>query len=96
MRNWLLVLLLVLAALVGYGLGARPVEAGSNTQAFSFPQTVLLIWENGRHEQRCAVVRQTGEFLVCGEQPSAAGNRAAMVWYNLRFIERVEEIPRGR
>jgi hypothetical protein len=96
MRNWLMILLVVLVALVGYRLGAHPVRAESSTPAFSYGQTVLLFWENGRQQQRCAVHRQAGDFVKCGDEPSADGGRSGTVWYNLRFIERVEEVPRGR
>jgi hypothetical protein len=96
MRNWLLILFVVLVALVGYRLGAHPVRAESNTPAFSYGQTVLLFSENGRQQQQCAVHRQAGDFVKCGDQLSADGGRSATVWYNLRFIERVEELPSAR
>ena len=91
MRNWFFVLLLALAGAGGYAVSPRAVQADPDAWAFSFGQTVLLTWEDGRRQQQCTVVRQRGDFLACGGQRSDPG-----VWYNLRFIERVEEVPGSR
>ncbi len=90
MRNWLLALVVVLAVFVGYTLAPRSARA-ETPQAFSFGQALILRWADGRGEQRCSVLRQQGDFVACADQGSTGGDRTGTVWYNLRFIERVEE-----
>lgn len=90
MRMSLLALFVVLAALVGYALAPGSVRAES-TPAFSYGQTLILTWQDGRGQERCSVHRQAGDFVACANQRSTVGDGTTTVWYNLRFIERAEE-----
>lgn len=90
MRHWLLTLLFVVAALVGYALAPLGILAEPAPAAFTYGHTLVLIREDGRKEQPCTVVRQRGDFVAC-----SAIKGSPTVWYNLRFVERVQETSGG-
>jgi hypothetical protein len=55
---------------------------------------VLLTFESGRNQQWCTVTSALGDFVGCTVErtPGVVDNRE--IWYNLRFIERVEKRER--
>lgn len=87
--------LLVLAALVGYAVGTRPVEAQAEQFPFATGQVVTLTLE-GSGTHRCLIEEIRGTFARCGDrsaqssstQSSSIGprERPEQWWVNLAQV----------
>ena len=92
-HSWFVPVLLVLAALAGYAVGARPVQA----QAEQFPFQVGDIvefsfqYDSGR---QCRVEELKGTFARCGNPPDprvfTIGRREPPeLWVNVAVVESI-------
>jgi hypothetical protein len=93
MRKWLSVVFVVLAALIGYALAPKALRAQAGSAPFTTGQTLVLTFESGRQQHRCTVTLQHGDFLGCMRERTPESDERE-VWYNLRFVERVEKRER--
>ena len=94
MRTWLSTVFVGIAAVAGYlAAPGRPVSAQIQTVPFTTGQSVLLTFESGRNQQWCTVTMQHGDFLGCAVE-RAVGREERVIWYNLRFVERLEKRER--
>ena len=94
MRNWFFAFFLVLAALAGYALAPRTVQAQQPHFIPFLPgQTILLTFESGRNQQGCTVTMLRDEFIGCTTERTP-GREEREVWYNLRFVERIDKRER--
>jgi hypothetical protein len=92
-RKSLAVVFVVLAALIGYALAPKALRAQAGSVPFVTGQTLVLTFESGRLQHRCTVTLQHGDFLGCMRERTP-GSDEREVWYNLRFVERVERRER--
>ena len=93
MRKWLPAVIVVVILLVGYLLPPRTVGAQQASLPFLAGQRLMLTFEAGRNSQPCTVVMVQGDFLGCTRERSI-GSEEREIWYNLRFVERVEKRDR--
>jgi hypothetical protein len=85
---WSVPVLLALAALVGYAVGARPVQAQSELWPVSTGEVATLTFAGGG-SRSCAVEEIKGTFARCGQrQPPSIGQRERpQEWVNLAQVE---------
>ena len=94
MRTWLSTVLVGIAAVAGYlAAPGRPVSAQIQGPPFIAGETILLTFESGRNQQWCLVSGHQGDFLGCASG-RAVGREDRVIWYNLRFVERLEKRER--
>jgi hypothetical protein len=92
MRNSLsIALLLVLAALAGYAVGAHPVEAQTVALPFSTGETVTISLQGGG-SRKCRIEEIRGMFARCADpsppQEFLSGYRQPIqVWVNAAVVE---------
>ena len=94
MRNpWTVALLLVLAALAGYAVSTRPVQAQAQALPFAIGETVTISLQGGTH--RCRIEEIRGTFARCadpsGPPVGGFGVRGQPAdqssWVNLAVVE---------
>ena len=86
--------LITAAVLVGYALAPHRATAQSTSLPFNAGHRVLLTFEGGRNQQWCTVTQARGDFVGCAPERAAGVVDDREVWYNLRFVERVERRDR--
>ena len=91
-HSWSVPVLLALAALAGYAVGTRPVQAQSQALPFATGETVTITLQEGTH--RCRVEEIRGTFARCGDPsgPPVGGYGLrqpdqAQSWVNLAVVE---------
>lgn len=77
----------------GLHLRPGPVSAQQGSVPFIAGQRLLVIFESGRNQQSCTVVAVHGDFIGCTRERSI-GSEERELWYNLRFVERIERRER--
>jgi len=93
MRNWLSAFLLAVGVLIGYAISPRSVVA-QGSMPFVAGEILSLHYEPDRGSTRCTVTMQHGDFLGCTTERAAGTIGQREVWYNLRFVTRVEKRER--
>ena len=93
MRNWLSMFLLAVGVLIGYAITPRPVVA-QGSSPFVSGETLSLHYEPDRGSTRCTVSAQHGDFLGCTTERTTGTFGQREIWYNLRFVTRVEKRER--
>ena len=91
-QSWSVPVLLALAALAGYAVGARPVQAQAQSLPFTIGETVTISLQGGTH--RCRIEEIRGAFARCGDPsgPPVGGYGLrqpdqAQSWVNLAVVE---------
>jgi len=88
----------VAALLVAVTLGvvfvwARQPVSAQQTLPFSPGQRVTLTMESGRSQYSCSIIGIQNDFVGCVRERTP-GSDEREIWYNLRFIERIEKRDR--
>jgi hypothetical protein len=92
-HSWFVPVLLALAALAGYAVGARPAQAQSEPLPFRIGEIVTFRYpDNGSRDCRIAEVK--GMFALCGptserQGPTYGRPVPAEEWINIAVAERV-------
>ena len=90
-HSWSVPVLLALAALVGYAVGTRPVQAQAQVLPFAIGETVTITLREGTH--RCRIEEIRGTFARCGTPsgPPVGGfgvrQPTSDQWVNLAVVE---------
>ena len=89
---WTVPVLLVLAALAGYAVGTRPVQAQAQPLPFAIGETVTISLQGGTH--RCRIEEIRGTFARCADPsgPPVGGFGVRQPaddqsWVNLAIVE---------
>ena len=97
---WSVPALLALAALAGYAIGPRPLQAQAQPLPFAIGETVTISLQGGTH--RCRIEEIRGTFARCGDpaDPPVGGFGVRQPtddqsWVNLALVEWVTK-PRER
>ena len=93
MRNWLTALAVLTGALFGYALAPGAARAQVGGPPFVPGQKLVLTFESGRNSQTCTVTLLREDFLGCADE-RRIGSEEREIWYNLRFVERIERRER--
>jgi hypothetical protein len=92
-HRWSVPVLLVLAALAGYAVGARPVQAQAQPWPFALGESVTISLQGGTH--RCRIEEIRGMFARCGDPSGPPINGFGVrgqpadqsSWVNLAVVE---------
>jgi hypothetical protein len=90
---WSVPVLLALAALAGYAVGTRPVQAQAQLLPFAIGETVTLSLHGGSH--RCRIEEIRGTFARCADPSGppiggfgvSGGLADQSSWVNLAVVE---------
>jgi hypothetical protein len=86
---WSVPVLLALAALAGYAVGARPVQAQAEAFPFHVGDTVTFSFQGGG-TRPCRIEEMKGAFARCGNpdrQGPRIGSKHLEEWVNVAVVE---------
>ena len=93
-HRWSVPVLLALAALAGYGVAARPVQAQPEAFPFQVGDTVTFSFQGGG-TRPCRIEEMKGAFARCGKpdrQGPAIGSKHLEEWVNVAVAEWVMRV----
>ena len=92
MRKWVAAVLVAVTLAVVFVWARQPVSA-QQALPFSAGQRVTLTMESGRSQYSCTVIGIQNDFIGCLRERTV-GSDEREIWYNLRFVERIEKRER--
>jgi hypothetical protein len=99
-QSWSVLVLLALAALVGYAAGARPVQAQTEALPFSTGDTVTFSFQQ-EGTWKCRIEEMRGTFALCGDPAGPPVGRFGdrqpdQRWVNVAAVKLVWKAPAQR
>ena len=99
-HSWSVPVLLALAALAGYAVGAHPVQAQSEALPFSTGDTVTFSFQQ-EGTWKCRIEEMRGTFALCGDPAGPQGIRFGdrqpdQRWVNVAAVKLVWKAPAQR